>query len=185
MQEIFAALERGATLLTAGTRLARLFRHKYGRYQQDQARSVWQTPDILPFDAWLRRAWREWIAEGSERRVLLSAAQEAAVWETIIHTGHGEDLLRIPETARAAAQAWSLAQEYGIPLNAGIEASEDCQAFLGWAKEFERRCDGAGWIQEARLADLRLQRPTKTFLAGFESFTPQQREFLNTFGDCS
>ncbi len=129
MQETFAALERGATLLTAGTRLARLLRGKYSGYQQDQARSVWQTPDILPLDAWLRRAWREWIADGSERRVLLSAAQEAAVWEAIIHAGHGEDLLRIPETARAAAQAWRLAQEYRIPLDAGLETSDDCQRY--------------------------------------------------------
>ena len=185
MQDVFAALERGATLLTAGTRLARLLRRRYSDFQQEQARPVWRTPDILPLDAWLKRAWREWVAQGSEDRVLLSGAQEAAVWEEIIHQGHGDQLLRIPETAQAAAQAWRLVQEYRIPLNARLEASEDCQAFLGWAREFEQRCEASHWLAEARLADLRLERPARVFVAGFDSFTPQQNALLDTFNNCT
>jgi len=185
MQEVFAALERGATLLTAGTRLARAFQRQYSDFQQDQNRAVWQTPNILPLDAWLRRAWREQIADGAERRVLLSAAQEACVWEAIIHADHGEDLLRVPETAQAAALAWRLAQQYHVPLAAGFEATQDCAAFLGWAREFQRRCDASGWLPDALLANLRLERPARVFLAGFDSFTPQQEALLDTFRNCT
>jgi ATP-dependent helicase/nuclease subunit B len=185
VQDVFAALERGATLLTAGTRLARVLHRQYGDFQQQKSRPVWQTPDILPLDAWLRRAWRESIADGKERRILLSAAQEAALWEAIVESHHGEDLLRIPETAEAAARAWQLAQAYRIPLDGSMRASDDCLAFLSWATEFRSRCDAAAWLESAQLADLPMDRPAKAFLAGFDSLTPQQTALFDTFPDCT
>src|SRR5258708_5334351 len=78
--EIFAALERGAVLLTATRRLARVFRIEFTSWQRDHGRTVWKSPLILPLDAYVRRLWDNWLAQGPTDwgSVLLSARQGAA-----------------------------------------------------------------------------------------------------------
>jgi ATP-dependent helicase/nuclease subunit B len=189
--QVRSAVREGATVLTASRRLARVLTQEFNCSQRG-GKSVWKTPDILPLEAFLRRCWTEWIVsgDGSAGQVLLGPAQEQALWEQIIRESpEGESLLRIPETARAAAQAWSLAIAYRLPLDGQFEASDDCAAFLRWAHEFQRRCDARRWLVKAILADTigalivdgRIARPSRCFLAGFDELTPQQAEFVNRF----
>ena len=50
MHEVcFRALESGATVITASRRLARVLTQEFHAHQREQGRSVWNTPDILPF----------------------------------------------------------------------------------------------------------------------------------------
>ena len=188
------AVENGAVVLTASRRLARVLTQQYNSEQRDLGRSVWPAPLILPLDAYLRRCWREWIVSGlgsSEPPTLLSATQEQAVWERIIRESpQGESLLRIPETAQAAMDAWRLVQAYRLPVNGQFEASEDSAAFLRWAKEFRNRCDAMKWLDGARLSDHvadlfrrpDIARPSKVQLAGFDDFLPQQLDLIEALG---
>ena len=63
-EDCFRAIEAGATVVTASRRLARVLRQEFDFHQKALARSVWDTPDILPFDAFLGRAWRECVLSG-------------------------------------------------------------------------------------------------------------------------
>ena len=107
-EDSFRAIEAGAAVVTASGRLARVLRQEFDFRQKADLRSVWRTPDILPFDAFLGRAWREWVFSGAtaDPPALLEPLQEQFVWEQVIcDSPEGESLLRIPETAAQAARA--------------------------------------------------------------------------------
>ncbi|HWW87583.1 MAG TPA: hypothetical protein VNZ26_28485, partial [Vicinamibacterales bacterium] len=193
MGEIFAALEQGAVLLTATRRLARVSRIEFTSWQRDRGRSFWKSPQILPLDAYIRRLWDNWLALGTHGfdDVLLTARQEALVWEQIIRESpEGESLLQIDATARRAMDAWRLIHAWRLPLDDRYKSTEDCEAFLGWARTFERRCARGKWLDQARLPDFvlervrrgEIERPTAAWYSGFDELSPQQREFLAEIG---
>jgi ATP-dependent helicase/nuclease subunit B len=175
------------TLITSSTRLARALAQDYHADQRRHGRSVWSTPAILPWPAFLRRCWRERLLSGRAGQTLLAPDQELAVWEQVIaESAEGLGLLRVPETAARAMEAWALTQAWELPVDSRFEASDDSAAFLGWAREFQRRCERNRWLEEARLASVltdlfergELPPPGATQLAGFDELNPQQRRFV-------
>ena len=193
MDEIFTALERGAIHLTATRRLARATRSDFTAWQRDQGRSVWKSPRILPLDAYVRALFADWLGAGDQAwtGMLLTARQESLVWQQIIgDSPEGASLLQIDATARRAMDAWRLIHESRLPLDGRYSATEDCEAFLGWARTFERRCARESWLDTARLPDFVLDRirrgdiesPHELSYAGFDEMSPLQREFLAAIG---
>jgi ATP-dependent helicase/nuclease subunit B len=188
-EEIFRALENGATLITASRRLARVLTREFHGLEMARGRTVWNHPDILPFDAFLDRAWRDWLWRGAngDAPILLNALQEQALWQRVIQESPaGASLLQIPETARQAAQTWQLMAAYRLPVDGSFEASEDSAAFAAWSREFRGLCRAGGWLERARLSDFlreKLPRPVELYVAGFDEMTPQQREFLQALGE--
>jgi probable DNA repair protein len=193
-EEIFHAVELGATVLTAGRRLARVLSREFHSLQAARGRAVWNRPDILPLEAYLDRAWSEWLGRyaGDNAPILLDALQERVLWEQIIRESPaGESLLQIPETARQAMETSRIVAEYRLPVDGSFEASEDWAAFAGWWREFRRRCSAHGWLERARLGDFlrdkmagaEVARPAEVFIAGFAEMTPLQTEFMDALGE--
>ncbi|MBZ5606988.1 MAG: PD-(D/E)XK nuclease family protein [Acidobacteriia bacterium] len=188
-EETFRPLEAGATLITVNRRLARAFAREFHAYQRDPGRRLWRRPDILPLDAFLEREWRDRMWQGaSDGLALLTQWQEQMIWEQVIRASPaGSTLLRIPETARNAMEAWGLIQAYRLPVDGRFEASEDWAAFAGWAREFEKRCQAERWLDHARLSDFvarRVQNPETFRLSpGFDAPTPQQVALFHALGD--
>ena len=151
----FRAIESGATLITASRRLARVLTGEFHNHQRAQGRSVWNTPDILPLGAFLARAWSNSVRGGGLGGTLLDPLQEQVVWEQAIRESPaGESLLRLPETAQRAMDAWQLVQAYRLPLDGRFEASDDWEAFAAWARAFRKRCAAQNWVEAARLPDV-------------------------------
>src|SRR5208337_238819 len=175
---IFRALENGATVITASRRLARVLTQEFHGLETARGQRVWNHPDILPFEAFLDRAWRDWLwqAENGEAPVVLNAAQEQALWERIIRDSPlGASLLQIPETARQAAQTWQLVVAHRLTVDGSFEASDDTAAFADWSREFHRLCRASSWLERAQLSDFLRQkiasgdasRPIDVHVAGF------------------
>src|SRR5260370_589439 len=195
-EEIFRAVESGAVVVTASRRLAGVVAQKLHSHQKEQGRSFWKPPEILPLDAFLAMTWSEWVwraaISGQEPcPALLNALQEQLVWEQVIRESPaGDSLLRIPETARLAMEAWRLALAYRLPVDGRFEAADDWSAFAAWSRAFRKRCEANNWMEPARLADFvagRLRNgeiapPPRLYLAGFDEFTPQQAELLDALG---
>src|SRR5579862_171158 len=119
-EDSIRAIEAGATVVTASGRLARVLRREFDFRQKSRGRSSWKTPDILPLDAFLGRAWRERVLSGvlPEAPAVLDPLQEQFVWEQVIRESpEGESLLRIPETAAEARAAWQLVLAYRLPVD--------------------------------------------------------------------
>jgi ATP-dependent helicase/nuclease subunit B len=193
-EEIFRALQEGATVITAGRRLTRVLSREFHALQAERGNTVWNRPDVLPLDAFLDRTWGEWLGRWADERapVLLDALQEQTLWEQIIRVSpEGASLLQVPETARQASETWRLIAGYRIPVDGSFEASQDWAAFASWSREFQRRCKANGWLERARLCDFLRARiadgevsPSKAvFVAGFAEMTTQQAEFFEALGD--
>ena len=192
-EEQFRAIEAGAVVVTASRRLARVLRREFDLRQKARGGAVWRTPDILPLEAFLSRAWNDWILSGAQADApaLLDSLQEQYVWEQVIRDSpHGNTLLRIPETALQAMDAWKLVQAYRLPLDGRFEASEDWSTFASWSRTFEKRCRSSNWIEQARLADFVAEKirsgeitlAASRYHAGFDDLTPQQSEFFDATG---
>jgi probable DNA repair protein len=190
----FRAIEDGATVVTASRRLARVLREEFDLHQRALARSVWETPDILPLDAFLNRTWRDWVLSGANpgAPVLLNALQEQFIWEQVIRDSpEGDSLLRIPETAAQAMEAWQLVLAYRLPIDGRFEASEDWSAFAAWFRVFKKRREANNWMEQARLCDWFAERissgelalPSTLYRAGFDELAPQQSEFFEVIGE--
>ena len=183
-QEVFCAIESGATVITAGRRLARVLTRRFHSEQRATGHSVWKTPDIIPLEAFLIRAWRQSLSNERVTLVLLDSTQEQAVWEQIIRDHAGDSLLQIRETARAAMEAWRIVQAYRLPVDGRFEATEDWSAFADWSRVFRKTCQSNNWIESARLADTVVPPSQQVFLAGFDDITPQQAAFFEKLDVC-
>jgi ATP-dependent helicase/nuclease subunit B len=193
-EDSFRAIEAGATVVTASRRLARVLRQEFDFRQKGLARSVWKTPDILPLDAFLGRAWRDLTLSGLQPNApaLLDPVQEQFVWEQAIRESpEGESLLRIPETARQAMEAWQVMVAYRLPVDGRFQAGDDWSAFAAWSRAFQERCQANNWLERSRLSDFVIEmmrsgetaRQSALYRAGFDELTPQQEEFFEVTGE--
>ena len=88
--DVRSALDAGATVVTANNRLARALAAAFAGRMRMLGRVAWETPSIVPFDAFVLGMWRE--LEASAQRTLprlLSSAEARA----IIHA-HGKSVTR-------------------------------------------------------------------------------------------
>ena len=177
-------IERGHTVVCANVRLAHRLKHLYAQEQLRQGRRTWETPDILPYRAWLRRCRNSRRERNGVTKLLLSGDQESVLWQQIIEdSDYRDNLLQISSVAEQAVGAWQRLKEYNVPIfPEGTPMNEDIFAFKSWADEFQSRCRHNNWIDNASLADiLRPDAATDpdafghgVTLAGFDQLTPQQ-----------
>ncbi|MGH8503191.1 MAG: PD-(D/E)XK nuclease family protein [Gammaproteobacteria bacterium] len=195
-QQLIGALEEGATVVTANRRLARALAADYAAHRQQTGASVWETPDVLPWGAWLVRTWDSWFDhladDGAIPPALLAPEQEHALWETVISACEPEARLNVSAAAELAREALALWRGWRLPLRRDNALyGDDVRAFLRWTAAFEARCDELGFIDSARLANAvadrlthgRLTAPARLLLAGFDELTPQQQTLLQTLRD--
>ncbi len=172
------ALQTGATLVTANSRLARSHRMEFDDCQRNEGRLVWPTAEIFPWSIWINRLHQRSFAP----EVVLNVHQEASLWQQAI-AEDGVELLDLPATAKAASRALRLVETWNVPLeDASFENHSDGKAFRRWCNRFQLKLRRQGWItaagQEQAIA-LGLQHsPKLLMLAGFDEFTPLQLRVL-------
>ena len=153
----------------------------FDAFQAGKNLSVWEAADILPFDAWVQRLWEDalYSEAGGTLPLLLTPAQEQAIWEEILQKA---DLLSTAQTARQCREAWRLMHAWRISPGHG---GEDAAAFQQWARQYEKRTEGeadAARLPELVSTLLSQVRDLKLLVAyGFDILPPQTREFLARF----
>ncbi|MGH9477819.1 MAG: hypothetical protein ACRD1A_01185, partial [Terriglobales bacterium] len=176
-EALWRSLEAGGVLLTGRARLARHYRARYRQRQQAAGKSSWAEPAIYTLPQWLERCWAV-IGE----RLLLSAAQEALVWEQIATGAGAEDGAQARAAAARAAEAWQLTHAWRLDWkHTEWQERADSAAFAGWAGNLRARAERNGWITAAELAGEvaaavgagKLRPPPEMWLAGFEPEEPQ------------
>jgi ATP-dependent helicase/nuclease subunit B len=177
--QLNSLLEQGVVALTASRRLAHAMRLQYAQYAQAKGLTVWRTPQVLPWSAWLRQQYLAGRAlrKGAAERVL-TRAQTRVLWDDIVANSRvGRELLAPSNAARLAARSWQRIHDYLIPLERLQDFdSPESRALLGWCTAFERRCSTLGAIDEVRLARWMHEVafiPNETLVfAGFDNLTP-------------
>ncbi|HTQ76682.1 MAG TPA: PD-(D/E)XK nuclease family protein [Burkholderiales bacterium] len=159
-QELFARLAGGhaaaITVVTPNRRLSQVLKAEFDDFQTGRGQTVWEDTDILPWDAWLGRGYEEaTYSDGEPLPMLLSEAQERALWEEAIRASRWAGaLLDVPQTASAAQDAWRLAHAWGLEGALGKGGGEDARAFADWARAYAARCARDGLTDAARLLQL-------------------------------
>lgn len=88
--ELFARLAEGhaarVTVLTPNRRLAQALTADFDAHQIARGLSVWEAADILPFGAFVQRLYEDLLYSdtGADVPLLLTAAQEQAIWEEVL-----------------------------------------------------------------------------------------------------
>jgi len=184
--------EAGAriTLVTPNLRLAHEFSRQFDAFQLSHGQSLWDAPDILPFPAFVARAYDDatFSGRGADLPLLLAPGEEQALWEAILEeSGESGRLLALPQAAAAARDAWKTAHEWQILDKARHCAkNEDAEAFMRWAQRYERVTRQARHTEGARLPELvasalgdaRVGRPALLVRYGFDIVNPQQEAFF-------
>jgi len=195
-EELYLRMAEGASIVTGNSRLARVLDGEYAHWRERRGDRQWTTPDILSWKAWIERLWLETglAGERGTRHAVPTPRQLISLWRSVIENdGDSGPVLRPGALASLAAETRERVIEWRVDTRhpawfAAGEANENHAAFRRWTQAFENRCRDEGWIPpEDRLPLLarafrergcRLRGPV--YLAGFDEFTPMQRELIET-----
>lgn len=188
--EVLKRINASATVVTPNRRLALALKEQFNQDQISQKLAVWHSADVLSFVALIERIYLDalYARQVFTLPLLLSAAQEQVLWESIIQSSAaGKTLLRISQTAQSVQEAWQLAHAWQlIPKLKDFYPNEDGKAFLDWAKSYQEKTARNRQIDQARICDLiteqyeylDIKKPSALVCYGFDVFTPQQIIFL-------
>jgi len=184
----------GVTVVTPNQRLAMALARGFDALQASRGLVSWESADVLPFGAFVERLYADAMYSELANRlpVLLSAAQEQALWEEVIGASEaGKALLSAPSAAMEARAAWQIAHAWKLlPRLRGYPANDDAKAFADWAWRYEGITRRDHHIDRARLPEIAapclahaaVRTPKMLVAYGFDIFTAQQREFLAALG---
>ncbi len=170
-------------ILCATTRLAQTLRGEIPAGQR-----VWPTCRALTLGQWLGELADEALVGGVvDLPTPLDAFAEQVLWEKIIVASLDEaaPLFDLPGMAASAAEAQALCRIWRLNPG-GASLSDEARLFAGWQAEFETRCRAGGWIDAAGLqrrlvaliADGRFALPAHIVFAGFDRYTPLERDLM-------
>ena len=187
--ELIEQLARGSTVLTPNRRLAAAVRRAFDLAQSRGGHATWPAADVLPWSAWLSRAYRDAFFKGATTQLLATTQQERFLWWSAVgQSAEARGLLGVSATAEAAFQAWQLAHAWRLfPALKRMPLAEEGEAFLRWSRAYERTCAQQRLLDHARLADAlqdlaraeKIALPRRVRLFGFDELDPQQRELLD------
>jgi ATP-dependent helicase/nuclease subunit B len=175
------------SVVTPNRRLAAALQRDFGETCVVRGLHVWETPDILSFAGFIQRA-ADLLRVGAavELPAMLAPEQSRALWEACARDA-GTQLLSAAETAVLAHEAWQSLVAWRLrPALRGTFLNDDARTFLDWAARVERELRRRGQMDTVELADAllshiigrRISLPPQVVAYGFDSFTPQQAEFL-------
>ncbi len=191
LERLAGGLAAGATVVTPNRRLAQSLRSDFDAFQVRRGLKAWETADILPFAAFIQRLWEDALYSdlGASVPLLLSAAQEQALWEEAVHaTRHAQALFSAAPAASQCRAAWQLMQAWRLQPGAAGAPNEDVRAFLEWASRYERATRENRQTDAARLPDVvkpyldyaPIRKPAVLVVFGFDIVTPQMGAFLDS-----
>lgn len=176
-------IKPNSLILTVTRRLAAYLQNEYDQYQLNQNQQAWPSLEVMPINTWLMQQW----LKQSDDRILLNDHQEQVLWEQIIQDSPQSELLLRPSIiAKTAHEAWSLLQQWQIPLQSLKDSQcSDVIAFYHWAKRFNEICTENHWLDKHQLAniisgsDASFSLPAEIFFVGFDEFSPQLKQLIS------
>jgi len=178
------ALRRGATIVAANPRAARVLELRYAEDQRADGRTFWPSPAIRDWNSWLRDLWRDHSFTTPSAPILLTPLQERTLW-TSIQRDDNVPVVSPESMAALAAEAWALLSAY--EAHAGRRSpwhETDAERFRQWAVAFESGCSRNKWLSASQLESAlspaieTLTLPPAILLTGFDRRTPAQPAFL-------
>lgn len=200
MRQLDAWLLSGGWVVASSERAARYVEVEFNRERLREGLKAWKEPTILTWASFVRRAWDE--VQTTDDRMVLSAAQELQIWETIV-SGSKSLAAVLPgprrKLAGLAADAHRLLANYApnaLDRRARSGWQRDAEEMSAWLAAFDERAKRER-ILSANLLPLELLKILRTlsvnqnevekrealWLVGFDRLEPVQREVLDAWGE--
>jgi len=187
INDITAFLDNGVTVITPIRRLSRYILQQYAESRLDRGRLAWETPDCIPWNAWLMRTWEELAERENIDRTFLAPHQQQRLWQSIIRSSSWSgQILQIPATAHQARLSHLRCHEWRIPVfPVGYFINDDAHAFRQWHENYRLQCKRHDWIDEVGVAESLLEKAASIpaqhmVLYGFDALNPLQEQLLAT-----
>jgi ATP-dependent helicase/nuclease subunit B len=191
-----AIVEPGTTVLTVNNRLARTIAAAHAQAMQDDGHAAWETPDVLPYSAFVMREWELLHGRDVDDRSdvlprLLSTAQCKVLWQRAVQKSAADGLLSLSGAASSAAAARELLLRHEAKLSAtACHDHIDAQAFRLWHADYKALLSTGNWIDiagaGAALASYvrdgsSLCVSARIQMRGFELLSTQQQTLLDAY----
>lgn len=179
-----SALDAGTTVLVPSRQRAAAVRLAVASARLRDGRRVWNSPDVITWDAWLARELLRARQATGVGAVLLNRSQELELWrqvlgslardeeESQLHSRHAESLAEAARLAREWQLQWRAAgstEEAALLARALARMDEACR---------ERGVTSVSLLQEDALAHLA---PAPLTFAGVPALTPRQSFIARSF----
>lgn len=184
----------GGWVVASSDRAARALEARFNRQRSAEGLSAWLNPNI--------RSWKKFVLDEVQSRTLddrmiLSTAQEHALWEQIVGgSSLGAALLQQPRhrIAKFAYQAHELLCSHAPQFLSNEKRTawqQDAETFSVWLAQFDDRCRNERLLSACRLPlelvsllhQERTEQRPPLLLAGFDRLSAVQRELLGLWGD--
>lgn len=190
---LFSGSEKKFAVVTPSPLLAAIAAQQAAETELAAGRDTFERAGIFSLDAWLSGCWQQArYASSSLNRVplLLSPAQERALWQQIIEAEHPR-LFDPAAAARLARRAASLLAGWQIPHDGDAwNNHEDARQFQTWLQLFRSKCREQGWITRSDLWNLvprwmrdGLVARELTVFTGFDVLSPALNRVLQALGE--
>ena len=197
--QLASALDRGALFLTPNTRLASYLREVLDvllTEHQTSKKSVWQSPELLPFDAWTSAQWNAAMLSGKvSPQLMLTAAQDALYWEQALDRSAIAQTLMSPAAAAAQAQqGYQLLRQSLVNIDQHafeFNSAVDSSAFFDWINHYQSIVKDNGHVSlvdaQSQLLSLYTSKANKNLndrlivMVGFQAPTPLQVSIVNAY----
>lgn len=178
------ALAAGATVIAPNRQRAVALRYAWAWRQREAGLTVWNTPDVLTWEAWLGRELARHRHETGDGPALLNPSQQQALWEGVLEELSDDfpDAGDLRALAGPVATAASLAREW-LPEWRGPAPTEECALLLKALQRFDAECARRGVLHAGLATPAQLQAlPAATLVfAGVTRLTPRQQWLAEAF----
>jgi probable DNA repair protein len=190
--------EPGATVVTAGLRLARAVRRHFALTELDAGVSAWSPPVVMPWAAWLQACWESslYASGGSATPRLLGSSQLRSVWRDVVVARLGRDareLVNLDALVGACTDAERRLAEWRIDgdVHRRYPMSDDMRFFADCLADYRELQARRRWIALHQVPEYlerhellaKLDLPERILLAGFDRLTPDQAAFTGALRD--
>jgi len=181
--ECIELILQGYTLVTASKRQARTIRHQYALAMLSTGHTAWQSPVIIPWQAWLLMNREEQDFTHGSASLLLNNTQQRRLWQTVIEgSDYAKHFLQINPVVQQALHTYALCKTWQIPIfPEGVYLNEDARAFRSWARQYESLLAKNHWTDTTGIAvSLTVEELATSGIVfyGFDEYTPEHLQLI-------
>jgi ATP-dependent helicase/nuclease subunit B len=181
--ECIELIRQGYTLVSASKRQARYIRHQYALAMLSIGHTAWQSPVIVPWQAWLMMSREEQDFTHGSASLLLNTTQQRRLWQTVIEgSEYAKHFLQINPVVQQAMHTYALCKSWQIPIfPEGVYLNEDARAFRAWARQYESLLAKNHWTDTTGIAaSLTVDELATAGIVfyGFDEYTPEQLQLI-------
>lgn len=170
-------------MVTPSRQRAAALRLAHSARMLSQGLTLWPSPDILPWGAWVERELEQARVHGESLPRRLSAAEQWQLWrEALLQAAAGLDMLAPERLIDPMRRAVALLEDHGLQLSAS--ASPEAALLSATRAGYQRRCRELGalgsesWLECAPF----LHPSSRLMLVGFGALGSARRQWLERQG---